>query len=792
MRRFTLSPVASLTLSLLATLTVWLVFLSWRSLSERQDFVLPLLFLAVAMGLVGGLVRSLTSSGLWAVLATGSLTMLFVWLQISGQAGSTGSISTWVDAVEVARRSARTFQAPVPDSAPTIAPLLVIGGAMVLFCFDLVVSTLRQVTLGALLLLAAATIPVAVTGEAMGWGWFALVGLGYAGLLFGYQQAALQRWGRGTEVPVDATAATTSGNERRLAAPLTALSVAATAVAVAVVLPSTVPLPDSRVTGGAGWGTWGASNDDGPIEVSNPAADMRRDLNRGEDRPVLRVRTNDPDPSYLRLGTLNSFNGSEWTPGDRDVRRVAEGTFPPSAGYGAPQGQPSYDYTVQPLPLLRSDWLPAMPLTTEMVLPESVREAWTVDPTTLDVFHGGDDEVTTRDVDQYDFTARKPDWQPADLDGGGSGRGSVPNVFSKLPDNVPSMVKDLAEEVTAEARTPYERAQALQRWFRVDGGFTYSLDRAPAGSGNETLASFLAPSGRVGYCEQYSAAMAVMARELGIPSRVAVGWLTPELIEDGDGSSLYEYSSHDAHAWVEVYLPGAGWVSFEPTPSTRASRVPNWTEDSQNAPSPSPSTSASVSPSASATTSAPPSSLTPRPSASASATATTGQGEGSSSRILVWVLVALAAVLLLLALALAPRLVRLARRRRRFASGDPEDAWLELHDTATDLGLAPPVGRSLRETGTWYLDHLAGPSSTRSGATLVRGPNAAPAAAAEVEELVHALEARRYALVGGGGGSDVGPAWRWPEESLTALANGVTSSARTRAAWLPRSVQPRR
>ena len=79
---------------------------------------------------------------------------------------------------------------------------------------------------------------------------------------------------------------------------------------------------------------------------------------------------------------------------------------------------------------------------------------------------------------------------------------------------------------------------------------------------------------RVGYCEQFAASMAIMARVIGIPSRVAVGFLEPDKATNGS----WEFSAHDLHAWPELYFPGSGWVRFEPTPQDRATEVPGYTD----------------------------------------------------------------------------------------------------------------------------------------------------------------------------------------------------------------------
>ena len=157
------------------------------------------------------------------------------------------------------------------------------------------------------------------------------------------------------------------------------------------------------------------------------------------------------------------------------------------------------------------------------------------------------------------------------MDNAVSGAASVRSAYLEVPANSPSEIRSLAAAVTGDEETRFRKARALQQWFREDGGFEYSdraIDDDPG-----SLTAFLDESGRVGYCEQFAASMAIMARIIGIPARVAVGFLNSEPA----GPNQYEFSAHDLHAWPELYFPGAGWVRFEPTPGARAETVPSYT-----------------------------------------------------------------------------------------------------------------------------------------------------------------------------------------------------------------------
>jgi len=120
-----------------------------------------------------------------------------------------------------------------------------------------------------------------------------------------------------------------------------------------------------------------------------------------------------------------------------------------------------------------------------------------------------------------------------------------------------------AQRLRAGARTLYGAVVAIETWLRSTGGFVYDEKPPPTG-GMPPLAHFVGGSKR-GYCQQFAGAMALMLRFLGIPARVAAGFTSGKL-EEGS----WTVTDRNAHAWVEVWFPGYGWLAFDPTPGRGA------------------------------------------------------------------------------------------------------------------------------------------------------------------------------------------------------------------------------
>lgn len=767
---------STLLLGSVALATTWVALTAWQGFVTEPGSYLSRVAVAGAVVItLGALLRWRSTPRLVTIGVQVLAAVVVVSWQITGSPVPAGGTAAEIgNALSAAVDSARTYSAPISPRVPALWPLLLVCGVVFVVIVDAVACTFRRVPGAGLALLAIYSVPSGLLDQGPGWGSFVLAAAGFLLLLHLDARETLQRWGR-TLGPDDASP-WGHGNPVREAARAGAGRIGITATVLALVVPAFVPVLSTDffdLGGGSG---------SGDIRIRKPIADMRRDLERGEDVPMVQVRTDDPDPSYLRISVLNRFTGVEWSSGDRDVAQenTADGPLPEPAGLASSVPLTRYDYRIQINDSLDSTWLPTQ-------FPAAAIDAegdWRFDPTTMD-FLAADDDLDTRGMD-YTLTALEPDY-------GTDGRyfrdpagGAVPDELLELPSGIPALVRDLARSVTAPASNDYERAVILQRFFRETGGFTYDLEKAPNGTGNGTLEAFLAPNGRVGYCEQFASAMAVMARILGIPSRVAVGFLEPDPI----GDDVYEYSSHDLHAWPELYFAGAGWVRFEPTPSGRVESVPDYTRASAPG-SGSEDTGAATSQSAPSggTATVAPNTAATKPTEPGDAAAEDATGDQSSTgRILAIGGGLLLLVLLVAALLLGPRSVRGTARRSRLRGG-PDELWAELRATSIDLGLPWPQGRSPREIGTVLVDHLADPDAVPVERPRT-GPDVAPQAADALERLVDAVERTRYARPGSP--AAVAVAERAATEAdaalvVASLTAGVTPRARRRAEWLPRS-----
>jgi transglutaminase-like putative cysteine protease len=160
----------------------------------------------------------------------------------------------------------------------------------------------------------------------------------------------------------------------------------------------------------------------------------------------------------------------------------------------------------------------------------------------------------------YDAYSLPPSAAPADLSASGNDySAAISETYLQIPDLDPR-IPALAQQVTAAAKTPYDKAVALQSYLQTR--YAYTLDQGNTAA-RDPLANFLFVR-RAGHCEYFASAMTIMLRTLGIPARYINGFQIGEYNEVG-GDFIVRAS--DAHSWVEVYFPGHGWITFDPTPA---------------------------------------------------------------------------------------------------------------------------------------------------------------------------------------------------------------------------------
>ncbi|MDQ3108024.1 MAG: DUF3488 and transglutaminase-like domain-containing protein [Actinomycetota bacterium] len=277
----------------------------------------------------------------------------------------------------------------------------------------------------------------------------------------------------------------------------------------------------------------------------SPLVDIRGRIVDQRDIEVFTVKAN--QPSYWRLTSLDTFDGRIWSSNSTytDVRgtlRSDEILQPTLDTQSLLQ-----DFSITGL---ASIWLPAA---FRPQRASGVEVSFASDTSSLIT------PEDTTDGTEYSVRSAIPKMTPALLEQ------SPPQAPQEIIDQyldlppISPRVRNEALRIVANAATPYQRALALQNHFKTR--YRYDIN-AGAGHDERTLETFLFQS-KSGYCEQFAGTYAVLARLIGLPARVAVGF-TPGVFDEEEG--VYRVSGGHGHAWAEVYLQGYGWVQFDPTP----------------------------------------------------------------------------------------------------------------------------------------------------------------------------------------------------------------------------------
>ncbi len=564
----------------------------------------------------------------------------------------------------------QTQSAPMaPNDGVRLMIVSTIGVLMVIL--DVLAIGLNRPAWALLPTAAMFAVPAVGLGADTGVLSFACIAIGYLGILVADGFNLTARWTRGLSRDSADGYGTANPVVWRAAGLIGGPALVGTIV-LALLLP-TFTLPGGSLGAGVGGG--------GPLQLADPTLDLRRNLNQQRNAEVLRYQTDAPNGEYLRMASLPRFSSAGW--GNVQMR-LTDGTSLGQVPGLNDSGMRRETTSIQILDF-GSEYLP-LPYA-----PRSFTAAgnWAYDPSSLMV-------LSTARANRIDSTRNlsysvqsvdvTPD--PNQFVNAGVGNPADADVTKPLPADFPDSLRQLAVRITADAQTPTDKAAAIQAYLR-SSRFTYNTDPQP-GSGYQALENFLLRD-RKGYCEQFAASMAVLARAIGIPSRVAVGFLPGKKVD----TNTWSVSIHDMHAWPELFFAGFGWVRYEPTPASVTGTAPSWTLQSSDQPTGPASSEPSISASASA-----------RPSNSARADVTDAPVAGTGGSASTWGRTALAVGLGLLGLIVlaAPATLRVRRRSARLSTDAPpveriESAWAEIRDTVADYGGTWPDGESPRQIG---------------------------------------------------------------------------------------------
>ncbi len=280
------------------------------------------------------------------------------------------------------------------------------------------------------------------------------------------------------------------------------------------------------------------------------------------DEPVLTLFAE--RPYYLTAVTYDQYTGRGWVRTDGRARSVGaeQDVFP-----GWTPDRPLVDdgFTAEPVtvqlvrPQGRDLFTPGFPL--RFFAPVVVTEPGGGLP-----FMGGleaagalspgqmyDVEAVISEVTEAQLAAASTEYEPEVL------------ALYLDTDGMSDQTRALAAELAAGATNPYDRAKAISQFLRSSPQLEYDTSVTPPSDPNRDLVDYFLfdPAGRRGFCTYYASAMVMMARSLGIPARLAVGYAPGEFVETG----VYAVTQKNSHAWAELYFPGYGWQIFEATKS---------------------------------------------------------------------------------------------------------------------------------------------------------------------------------------------------------------------------------
>jgi transglutaminase-like putative cysteine protease len=745
--------------TILAALPLSTVFENWTWLIQ------VLLVVAVMTGTALAL-RSLRTPG-WlptvgmAVAYLLSLTWLYADKALLGIIPSVATIQDFNQKLVDAGVAIQENGVPVADD-PGLLFLAGLGIGAVLISIDLAAVVARRPAIAGLPMVAIYLVAVGTHGDSVSFLSFVSTAAAFLWLLATDNVDRVRRFGRrftgdGRDVDVWEPSPLAAAGRR----------LAVVGVAAAVLLPLAIPgmttgLLDRFGTGvgsGAGGGSGKGSGRGGTV---NLFALLSGSLVRDKSYTMVKVTTNDPNPFYLRFAVAEDLTAAGFT-------NRSNGPGTPLSSLTAPNpptanGVTSHGYRAE-VEIVNFD-MPFLPVYEQPTKVSKLNREWWWDKRTSVLYSPRENSKGKK----YQFDYVRVDYTQAALQGAAPlSQNDANQQFTRTPDVKP--VRDKAEELTKGKKTQYDKVRAIYDFFtKPENGFRYDPNTKIGNSGSQ-MVDFL--TNKVGYCEQYAAAMGWLVRAIGIPARVAFGF-TRGSDSNGNTRTLNNYN---LHAWTEVYFDGFGWIPFDATPasSIAGSVSTQWAPDpsrsllgGQRDPSDDPLTPVDPDPSASA--GADPN--RPEPGANGPA------GVIGGSTLPRWPFYLLGGLLIALVLLSLPAARRSALRRRRRpgasgpadlmvaqstgdSDGPPPDpghprarrdahaAWNELIDTMTDFRIVIDPAETPRATVVRLVRERRFDGAAQEGADLLgRAEERARYARAPLTDvqLAPAMSAVRSAL----------------------------------------------
>lgn len=303
-----------------------------------------------------------------------------------------------------------------------------------------------------------------------------------------------------------------------------------------------------------------------PRDYITPLASFREFVKDKKDDTLFTVKGL-PKDGRVRLAALDSFNGLNYNMdpnGSGSFNKVGDAralNTPPEDDGGAVGSTYSLDITVEDY---QGYFVPGGRHTTGISFANGSQAA-----SGLYFNAGTDTAVTTKGLSQGDnYSVRVSD--PGKLEHGQLTQYDFAKLTLPAAEEVPPVVGSQANELSADAPTAIDRVRQIEAHFQKSGAFSNGLvadGQLPSlpGHSSARIRGLLTAKQMLGDDEQYSVAMSLMLRHLGIPSRVVMGFY-PDPKSPENGAADIPIKGKDVHAWVEVAFDRVGWVAFDPTP----------------------------------------------------------------------------------------------------------------------------------------------------------------------------------------------------------------------------------